>query len=74
MDVGDEDGRDRIIGENRQLRKEKAELMENNESLAKEKKVAEISARENKLAEKGERLLRIGYAINQGGGERVSVM
>ena len=65
LDVGDKDvidGRDRgrIVCENRQLRREK-------ESLVKEKKMAE-------RREKRERLLRVGYAINQGGQERVSVV
>ena len=63
------DGPDRrtLVCENRQLRREKQELVEKNVSLAREKKLAE-------RREKGERLLRIGYAINQGGGERVSGM
>ena len=84
------DVRDRgtIVCENRQLRREKEslakekklaerremlaerreeELVEKNESLAKEKKLTE-------RREKGERLLRVGYAINQGGQERVSVV
>ena len=59
------DGRDRrtIVREIRQLRREKEELVEKNDSLMKEKK---------KL--KGDRLLRIGYEMKEGGGERVSVM
>ena len=68
LDVGDEDmidGRDRrtIVREIRQLRREKEELVEKNDSLMKEKK---------KL--KGDRLLRIGYEMKEGGGQRVSVM
>ena len=68
LDVGDEDmidGRDRrtIVREIRQLRREKEELVEKNRSLMKEKKDL-----------KGDRLLRIGYEMKEGGGERVSVM
>ena len=68
LDVGDEDmidGRDRrtIVREIRQLKRDKEELVEKNDSLMKEKK---------KL--KGDRLLRIGYEMKEGGGERVSVM
>ena len=68
LDVGDEDmidGRDRrtIVREIRQLKREKEELVEKNRSLTKEKKDL-----------KGDRLLRIGYEMKEGGGERVSVM
>ena len=90
LDVGDEDVIDcpDIRTEIRQLRREKKELVEKNnslterngelvvktESLAKEKKVAENKEVLAVQREKGERLLRLGYAIDKGGGERVSVM
>ena len=72
LDVRDEDmidGQDRrtMVCEIRQLRREKDEVVEENKSLAKRVKVAE-------RMEKGERLLRIGYEMKEGGGERVSVM
>ena len=68
LDVGDEDmidGLDRrtMVREIRQLRREKEELVVKNQSLMKEKKEL-----------KGDRLLRIGYEMKEGGGERVSVM
>ena len=68
VDVGDEDvvdGRDRrtIIRENRQLKREKEEVVQKNGSLRTEKKDL-----------RGERLWRLGYAIDKGGGEKVSVM
>ena len=68
LDVGDEDmidGLDRrtMVREIRQLRREKEELVEKNRSLMKEKKEL-----------KGDRLLRIGYEMKEGGGEGVSVM
>ena len=68
LDVGDEDmidGLDRrtMVREIRQLRREKEELVVKNQSLMKEKKEL-----------KGDRLLRIGYEMREGGGERVSVM
>ena len=68
LDVGDEDVidvrvRTTIVCENRQLRAEKKELVAKNDSLTKEKKDLN-----------GDRLLRIGYEMKEGGGERVSVM
>ena len=79
VDVGDEDvvdDRDRrtIIRENRQLKREKEEVVQKNGSLAKRVKVAEMKEVLAERIEKGERLLRLGYAIDKGGGERVSVM
>ena len=65
LDVGDVDSRDRrtMVHEIRQLRRDKDELVEKNRSLMKEKKQLE-----------GDRLLRIGYEMKEGGGEGVSVM
>ena len=82
LDVGDEDmidGRDRrtIVREIRQLKSDREELVEKNDSLMKENGklvVKNDSLMKEKQELKGDRLLRIGYEMKEGGGERVSVM
>ena len=79
MGLGDKDavdGRDRrtIVCEIRQLRRDKRELVEKNDSLTKEKKELAEEKKVTERREKGERLLRIGYQMKEGGGERVSAM
>ena len=85
LDVGDEDmidGRDRrrivrIVREIRQLKRDKEELVEKNRSLMKENGklvVKNRSLTKEKKELKGDRLLRIGYEMKEGGGERVSVV
>ena len=82
LDVGDKDmidGRDRrtIIREIRQLKRDKEEVVEKNDSLMKEN--GKLVVKNDRLMKekqelKGDRLLRIGYEMKEGGGERVSVM
>ena len=57
-----------------QLHRENEELIRKNDRLVEEKKVVEKNEVLAVRREKGERLLRIGYTITTGGGERVSVM
>ena len=79
LDVGDEDmidGRDRrmIVCENRQLKRGKEQVVEENKTFAEKLKAAKRKEALTEIREKGEKLLRIGYALDKGGGERVSVM
>ena len=55
-----------------QLRREKKKLAEKNDSLTKE--TGKLVVKNDRLTKelKGERLLRLGYAIDKGGGEKVS--